>query len=130
MLKSVLGLAGSINQWVLNKRFPSEASLMDGIRANIKRGTGFYDALTIADGLVMGPWMKRSDSMVEDVLHSGDLQLFSHDSLRYAMMVDDSGKFMNRQLDYLMSCLPTDMLRWLLREPRIQGIPVNSERFE
>ena len=119
-----------LRQWVLNKRFPSEASLMDGIRANIKRGTEFYDALVIADGLVMGPWMRRSDSMVDDVLHSGDLQLFLHDSLRYAMIVEDSGKFMNRQLDYLMSRLPTHMLRWLLREPRIQGIPVNSERFE
>ena len=130
MLKSVFGLLGSINQWILNKRFPSEAGLMDGIRANIERGTGFYGALSIADGLVMGPWMRRCDSMVGDVLHSGDLQLFQHDSLRYAMIVGDGGKFMNRQLDYLMSRLPTDMLRWLLREPRIQGIPVNSERFE
>lgn len=130
MLKSVLGALGRINQWVLKKRFPSEAGLLDGIRANIERGTGFYDVLSVADGLVMGPWMRRSESMVDDVLHSGDFQLFSHDSLRYAMIVGDGGTFMRSQLDYLMSRLPTEMLRWLLREPRIQGIPVNSVRFE
>ena len=128
--KSVLGGMGQINQWVLKKRFPYEAGLLNSIRANIELGTGFYDALSVTDGLVMGPWMRRSESMIDDVLHSGDFQLFAHDSLRYAMIVGSSGNCMRSQLDYLMSRLPTETLHWLLREPRIQGIPVNSVRFE
>ena len=115
--------------WIGQKRFPPEADLLDSIRQNIERGTRFYKQLSIEGNLVDGPWMRRCKSIADDVLHSKDLRLFKHDSLRYSMIVEVGGSWMHSQLDYLSSQLSDETLGELLREPRIEGIPVNSIRF-
>ena len=78
----------------------------------------------------MGPWMQRVREMTEDVLRSDHPRLLGHESLRYAMILGAGGTWMRRQLPYLESRLSEPALRALLREPRIEGLPVNSLRYK